>query len=134
MRSFIQQEKREKSIENHFFKTVRLAREIQSDKKNSNFEIVFIKCEKEFTLQSYLHAISRAMWTEQAASTETRELSKTLHNILQVLVQIPDPFCQMQLCLFMERTCWLEAPQRHLQGKGGLLFFFPGHHILPEGL
>lgn len=69
-------------------------------KKNNSFENGFIKYEKVFKLQSYLHAISRAMWAEQAASTETQHLSKALHDILQVLVQVPEPFHQMQLCLY----------------------------------
>jgi len=56
----------------------------------------FIKCEKGFNLQSYLHATSRVMWAEQAASTETLHLSKAPHDILEVSAEVPEPFHQMQ--------------------------------------
>lgn len=89
---------------------------------------------REFKLQSYLHAISRAIWAEQAASTETQGLSKALHDILQVLVQVPEPFCWMQLCLFMEDVLAGSSIEASPRQRWSAFFFSPGHNILPEAL
>lgn len=64
------------------------------------------------------------MWAEQAASTETQELSKALHEILQVLVQVPEPSRRVQLYLLMEdmlaESSTEASPRQRLSG-----FFSP---------
>lgn len=98
--SFIQQDRREKRFKTIVFvagvvivvclfgvfwfcflisKTVR---RYSVSRENSSIGNDFIKCEKGFYLQSYLHVTSRATWAEQAASTEMLHLSKATHDIL----------------------------------------------------
>lgn len=122
--------KREKKHSKLFFflKISKTGRRSSVRRKNSSIGNYFIKCEKGFNLQSYLHATSRAMRAEQAASTETLVQGSSRHS--------PSfgggPWTFPPGAPFPSWAArWQESPQKHLQGKGGW-FFFSRHYVLPE--
>lgn len=95
--SFIQQERRKKTLKTIiFFKISKTGRRNSVRRKNSSIGYDFIKRKNRFNLQSYLHATNRAMWVEQTASTQPLHQSKVPHDVLGVLLEVLEPFHQMQ--------------------------------------
>lgn len=110
-----------------FLKISKTGKRSSVRRKNSSIGNYFIKCEKGFYLQSYLHATSRAMRAEQAASTETLVQGSSRHS--RVSVEVPEPFPGAPFPSWT--ACWQESPQKYLQGKG-CFFFSPDTIFYPK--